>query len=95
MEKELAAVQTATEGNRGGGERGSKALTELGGPERAPKEAEVAASEMVTGAGGTKMPEDTAGRSGFWQQDMLHGDMPGISWPQSMAFSEPASPRAW
>jgi len=38
------------------------------------------------GPGRIKIAGATAGRSGFWQQDMLHCAMPGISWPQSMAW---------
>jgi hypothetical protein len=32
----------------------------------------------------------SAGRSGLWQQDIVHVDMAGMSWPQFMACSAAA-----
>jgi len=65
-------------------------MKEFRGPEKAVNDSKVAAAVTVAGAGSTKIADATAGRSGLWQQDMLHWAMPGISWPQSMACPEVA-----
>src|SRR5690349_888667 len=85
--KRICRGQAARSENRGGGERGSNELTELCGPERAANNSKFANTEIVAGAGSTKMAGATAGRSGLLQQDMLHWAVPGISWPQSIACS--------
>jgi hypothetical protein len=46
-------------------------------------------AEMVTGEGSRNSPGEIAARSRLWQQDMEQAAMLGISWPQSMGFSEP------
>ena len=63
--KGLAAVQAATEGNRGGGERGSNELREFRDEGGATKGSKSVEDEIVRGAGSTKMAGATAGRSGF------------------------------
>jgi len=73
--KGLAAVQAARHENRGGGERGSEERTELCEAEKAINGSKFAATETLTGAGSTKMAGATVGRSGLWQQDMLHCPM--------------------
>jgi hypothetical protein len=93
--KKLAVVQAATEGNRGGGERGSNELTELCGPERAVNDSKVAIAETETGAGRTKIAGATAGWSGLWQQDMLHCANSAISCPQFIVCPGPAGVCVW
>ena len=63
--KELAAVQAATEGNRGGGERGSNELTEFRSEGSATNVSKSVEDETVRGEGSTKMAGATAGRSGL------------------------------
>ena len=63
--KGLAAVQAATEGNRGGGERGSNELREFRDEGSATKGSKSVEDETVRGAGSTKIAGATAGRSGF------------------------------
>ncbi len=52
--------------------------------------AKIAGAESVKGGGSTKTTGTIAGRSEFWQQDMVQEAMPGSSWPQSMECSEVA-----
>lgn len=75
---ELAAVQAAGGENRGGGERGSNELKEFCNEGSARKGSKTVENETETGEGSTKMAGATAGRSGWWQQSMLHCAMPGI-----------------
>lgn len=82
--EELAVVQAARGENRGGGDRGSNELKGFFGWEVAVNDSKVAIAETESGTGRTKIAGAIAGRSGLWQQDMLHCVRPGISWPQSM-----------
>jgi hypothetical protein len=94
-EKELAGVQAASEEIRGGGERGSNELTVFRDPGRETSGSKPASEETGKGAGGTKMSEVSAGRSGFWQQDTLQVDMADMSWAQSTGFREEAGEFGW
>jgi hypothetical protein len=85
--KGTCRVQAAAEENRGGGERGSNELTEFRDEGSATNASKSVEDEAVRGAGSTKMAGATAGRSGLWQQDMLHCAIVAISCPQSMACS--------
>jgi hypothetical protein len=70
----MAAIAT-----RGGGERGSIERGKSRGFTKSMADLNAAGAKTVIEAGSTKTTDALMGRSGFWQQDMLHEVMLGIS----------------
>lgn len=84
---EPAARQAAAGERRGGGESGAMDRRESSGFTNSKADADAANAGTLTAGGRANATEVIAGRSGFWQQDMVQADRPVISWPQSMWFS--------